>query len=73
MAQQEVFISYAWEGESEKVADELEAVLFAKNIRLIRDKTSLAFKGLIRKFMVQIGQGNLVVLVISDKYLKSKN
>ncbi|OOG73037.1 toll/interleukin-1 receptor domain-containing protein [Algoriphagus sp. A40] len=73
MAQQEVFISYAWGGESENVADELEAVLSAKNIRLIRDKTDLGFKGLIRPFMEQIGQGNLVVLVISDKYLKSKN
>jgi hypothetical protein len=73
MAQQEVFISYAWGGESELVADEIEAILNANALRLVRDKTDLGFKGLIREFMEQIGQGNLVVLVISDKYLKSKN
>ncbi|HSF56239.1 MAG TPA: toll/interleukin-1 receptor domain-containing protein [Algoriphagus sp.] len=73
MAQQQVFISYAWGGESEKVADEIEAQLSSKGIRLVRDKTDLGFKGLIREFMMEIGQGNLVVLIISDKYLKSKN
>ncbi len=73
MAQQQVFISYAWGGESEKVVDEIEAAFTSKGIRLVRDKTDLGFKGLIREFMMQIGHGNLVVLIISDKYLKSKN
>ncbi|MBN7810974.1 toll/interleukin-1 receptor domain-containing protein [Algoriphagus sp. H41] len=73
MAQQEVFISYAWGGESEKVAEELEKILNANSFNLVRDKTHLEFKGLIREFMQRIGQGHLVVLVISDKYLKSKN
>lgn len=73
MAQQQVFISYAWGGESEKVAEEIEARLTAQGIDLIRDKTDLGFKGLIREFMERIGQGNFVVLIISDKYLKSKN
>lgn len=73
MAQQHVFISYAWGGESEKVADEIETQLKAEGIDLIRDKVDLGFKGLIREFMAKIGQGNLVVLIISDKYLKSKN
>ncbi len=73
MDQQQVFISYAWGGESELVADELQEILNANSFVLVRDKTDLAFKGLIREFMERIGQGNLVVLVISDKYLKSKN
>lgn len=73
MAQQQIFISYAWGGESENVVDEIEAAFTSKGIRLVRDKTDLGFKGLIREFMVQIGHGNLVVLIISDKYLKSKN
>lgn len=73
MAQQHVFISYAWGGESETVANEVEAILQQQGISLVRDKTDLGFKGLIREFMHQIGQGNLVVLIISDKYLKSKN
>lgn len=73
MAQHQVFISYAWGGESELVANEIEAELTTNGIRLVRDKTDLGFKGLIREFMEEIGQGNLVVLIISDKYLKSKN
>jgi hypothetical protein len=73
MAQNQVFISYAWGGESETVANELEIILQNNGIDLVRDKSDLGFKGLIREFMQQIGMGNLVVLVISDKYLKSKN
>ncbi len=73
MEQQQVFISYAWGGESETVANELQEILEKHKIDLVRDKTDLGFKGLIREFMEKIGQGNLVVLIISDKYLKSKN
>ena len=73
MADHQVFVSYAWGGESEIVANEIEAALSFQGIRLVRDKTDLGFKGLIGEFMEKIGQGNLVVLIISDKYLKSKN
>lgn len=73
MSSTQVFISYAWGGLSEEVADELESLLTQHKIDLTRDKTDLGFKGLIREFMQQIGQGDLVILIISDKYLKSKN
>lgn len=73
MADSQVFISYAWGGESEEVANEIESILIQNGIALVRDKTDLGFKGLIREFMQRIGQGNAVVLIISDKYLKSKN
>lgn len=73
MGLQQLFISYAWGGESEQVANELEAILKSNQIDLIRDKNDLGFKGLIREFMKQIGKGDFVVLIISDKYLKSKN
>jgi TIR domain len=69
----EVFISYAWGGESEAIADSLEQTLSAQGIKLIRDKTELGYKSLIREFMQQIGRGKCVIAVISDKYLKSKN
>ena len=73
MAGQQVFISYAWGGESEIVANEVEQAFQKQGIDLVRDKSDLGFKGLIREFMQKIGQGNLVILIISDKYLKSKN
>jgi len=68
-----VFISYAWGGESERIVNELDADLQAKGILVVRDKRDLGFKGMIRDFMRQIGQGHAVIVVISDKYLRSRN
>lgn len=68
-----VFISYAWGGESERIVNELDADLQAKGILVVRDKRDLAFKGMIRDFMRQFGHGHAVIVVISDKYLKSPN
>lgn len=68
-----IFISYAWGGESEQVANEIDERISSQGLRLIRDKKDLGFKGLIKEFMQEIGQGMYVVLVISDKYLKSSN
>jgi len=70
---QQVYISYAWGGESERIVNELDADLQAKGILVIRDKRDLGFKGMIRNFMQQIGLGHAVIIVISDKYLKSPN
>jgi hypothetical protein len=71
--QHTVFISYGWGGESETVANEIDQAVTSAGINLIRDKRDLGFKGLIKEFMEEIGQGNAVILVISDKYLKSPN
>ena len=71
MNKAEIFLSYAWGGESEKIVNELDKAFQEKGITLIRDKRDLGFKGMITDFMVQIGEGNAVVTVISDKYLKS--
>ncbi len=67
----EVFLSYAWGGESETIVNELDAAFKQKGIVLARDKRDLGFKGMITAFMQKIGEGNAVVAVISDKYLKS--
>ncbi|NWG05098.1 MAG: toll/interleukin-1 receptor domain-containing protein [Chloroflexi bacterium] len=69
----QVYISYAWGGESERIVNELDADLQAKGITIIRDKRDLGFKGMIRDFMKEIGRGHAVIVVISDKYLKSPN
>lgn len=69
----QVYISYAWGGESERIANELDADLQANGISIVRDKRDLGFKGMIRDFMQQIGRGHAVVVILSDKYLKSPN
>ena len=69
----EIFISYAWGGESEEIANEIDKFFDATEIKLIRDKRDLGFKGLIKNFMQEIGQGRAIIVIISDKYLKSEN
>jgi hypothetical protein len=68
-----VFVSYAWGGDSEKTVDQIEATLQKRGIKFVRDKRDLDYKGSIKEFMERIGQGNCVILVISDKYLRSPN
>jgi hypothetical protein len=69
----EIFISYKWGGESERIVNELDKRLQEKGLTVIRDKRDLGFKGKIKEFMKRIGQGRYVIVVISDKYLKSDN
>ncbi len=69
----QVYFSYAWGGESERIVNELDADLQSKGIQVIRDKRDLGFKGSIRDFMQEIGRGHAVIVIISDKYLKSPN
>lgn len=66
-----VFISYAWGGDSEKIAINLEQVLQGRHIQFVRDKRDLSYKGLVTDFMKTIGMGDAVIVIISDKYLKS--
>ena len=70
---QSVFISYAWGGEREEIVDQIGEALQKRGIKIIRDKRDLGYKGSIKAFMERIGQGNCVIVVISDKYLRSPN
>ena len=69
----EVFVSYAWTKESNEIVDRLQQALKENDIRLTRDREEVRYKDSIRNFMRRIGQGKCVIVVISDKYLKSEN
>jgi hypothetical protein len=69
----EIYISYAWGGESEEFVNNLDRTLQEKGVTIIRDKRDLGYKGLIKDFMERIGRGKSVIAVISDKYFKSRN
>jgi formylglycine-generating enzyme required for sulfatase activity len=71
--EQAVFISYAWGGEREEIVNQIDRTLHGRGIKIIRDKRDVGYKGSISKFMERIGQGDCVILVISDKYLRSPN
>ena len=68
-----IFISYAWGGEREEIVNQMDVVLQKRGIKIIRDKRDLGYKGSIKEFMERIGQGNCVIVVVSDKYLRSPN
>ena len=71
--EQAVFISYAWGGEREEAVNQIDQALQARGLKIIRDKRDLGYKGSITQFMERIGQGNCIIVVISDKYLRSPN
>lgn len=69
----EIFVSYAWGGESEKIVDQLDRAFQNSGITIIRDKRDLGYRGHIKEFMEKIGRGNAIIVVISKKYLESEN
>lgn len=71
--EQSVFISYAWGAEREEIVNQADQALQKRGIKIIRDKRELGYKGSINAFMERIGRGDCVILVISDKYLRSPN
>jgi formylglycine-generating enzyme required for sulfatase activity len=71
--EQAVFISYAWGDEREEIVNQLDQALAQRGLKIIRDKRDLGYKGSINAFMERIGQGNCVIVVISDKFLRSPN
>ncbi|HSS47487.1 MAG TPA: COR domain-containing protein, partial [Thermoanaerobaculia bacterium] len=66
----EVFISYAW-GECEEAVDGLYAALGKDGFSPIRDRVHMRTGELISAFIRQLTRADLVVAVISDKYLRS--
>ena len=73
---QKIFFSYAWADNSdamdsrETIVDNLYSSLI-DSYELIRDKNNLEYKGFISDFMKEIGTGDIVIVVISKKYLLS--
>lgn len=67
----EVYVSYAWGGDSEALVGRLERAFGARGITVVRDKRALRCKAGIRAFMQQLGRGRCVIAVIGDKYLRS--
>ena len=71
--EQTIFISYAWGGEREEIVNQIDETLQKLGIKITRDKRDLGYKGSIKQFMERIGQGNCVIVIVSDKYLCSPN
>jgi tetratricopeptide (TPR) repeat protein len=70
-AQPEIFFSYAWGGEKEEIALQLYQHLKKEGYNVLIDRYDVGYKGNIVQFMKRMGRASLMVVVISDKYLKS--
>jgi len=72
-----LYISYAWGDDTEEgqrraaVVDSICSALAAKNIPIHRDKADLNSGDRIKEFMDRLIEGDLIVAVLSDKYLRS--
>ncbi len=73
----EIFFSYAWgdeedtDGGREKIINDLYHSLKADGYNVVRDKNDMNYKSLISALTTRIGRGTIIVVAISDKYLKS--
>ena len=66
-----IFFSYAWD-QDEALIVQLYTSLKNDGFNVIKDKENIGYKGVISKFMNEIGSADFVIVAISDKYLKSK-
>jgi internalin A len=65
-----VYVSYAWGGESDRLVNDFARRL-PQQFRLIQDKTTMRAGDWISRFMRDIGRAERVLVVLSEKYLKS--
>ena len=73
-----IFLSYAWGDDSSESARQREQVveglclkLAAESWEVVRDKTAMRVGDEISAFMKRITRADLVIVVLSDKYLHS--
>jgi soluble cytochrome b562 len=69
----EIFISYAWGGESQQIANQIDQAAQQKGITITRDKRDAGYKVQIKEFMQRLGRGKAIIVVISKPYLESEN
>jgi hypothetical protein len=70
---EQIFVSYAWGGESERIVDDLESAFTAHGLHLTRDKKDLAYKESIEAFEKKLARSRGIILVISHNYLRSEH
>ncbi|MDF0677034.1 MAG: COR domain-containing protein [Nitrospira sp.] len=74
----QVFISYAWGDDTPagrqraKVVDDLCTALGRQGITVRRDRDEMRPGDLISEFMDRLAEGDFVIVIISDKYLRSE-
>lgn len=68
-----IYISYTWDSVSEALVESIEMEFQKRGLPIVRDRNVLGYKGRIKVFMQKIGKARYIILVISNKYLRSVN
>ena len=71
------YISYAWKDEGNSKREEFVDLIYNEltvksGVKIFRDRNVLTIQDSIVSFMNRIGRGKAVIMVVSDKYLKSE-
>lgn len=71
-----IYMSYAWDDSSadtsgSQVVDVLCRTLEAEGWNVVRDRVAMSYGDLITTFMKKIAHADRIILVLSDKYLRS--
>ncbi|RPI79066.1 MAG: toll/interleukin-1 receptor domain-containing protein [Planctomycetaceae bacterium] len=66
-----VYISYAWGNEGVDMVDRVYQSLLSDGYDVRRDKHNLSYKGSITEFEQEVGRAACIVVVVSDKSLRS--
>ena len=71
------YISYAWKDDTNQKREEFVDLIYQEltvnaGVKIFRDRNVLTIQDSIDSFMNRIGRGKAVIMVISDKYLKSE-
>jgi internalin A len=69
----EVYVSYAWTGESEAIVAQIKESVEKRGIHVLQDTNEVTYKDSIREFMQSMGTGKAIIVVLSKRYLESKN
>jgi hypothetical protein len=71
----EIFISYRWTEPSIRIADRIQRILSSTpyNFKIKRDNTEVGYKGDLERYMNELANGQFVIVILSDGYLKSRH
>ena len=68
----EIYISHAWEPQSDEVLYPLVERLSQEKFNIVYDHKDLGYGGSISKFMDDLAESEAIILIVSNKYLKSE-
>lgn len=68
----EIYISHAWEPQSDEILYPLIKRLQQEKFNIIYDHKDLGYRGSITQFMDDLAESEAIIIIVSNKYLKSE-